>query len=189
MKQMLPMLIAVVIGIFALLLLMVACASDGNGEATLKIGDAAPEFSLSDQNGKTHALRDYRGQYVLLYFYPKDDTPGCTKQACTFRDLLADFTARKVPVFGINADSVESHKTFAAKYNLNFPLLADTDKTTVKAYGVWGVLKVIPVTARWSFLVDPQGKIAKIYPSVSPTDNPGQILKDLDALGVKAEGQ
>ena len=109
--------------------------------AKLKIGDKAPVFGLLDQNGKTHSLAEYKGQWVLLYFYPKDDTPGCAKEACAIRDNFPDFKKLKAVVFGISADSVKSHKKFADKYNLPFTILSDEDKKVVRKYGVWGKKK------------------------------------------------
>jgi peroxiredoxin Q/BCP len=179
MKKVLVTVIAVT-GIVAVAALLTCCRTDGKGEIMLNKGIIAPDFTLTDQNGKEHTLSAYRGQWVLLYFYPKDDTPGCTREACAFRDQYDEFTKRGVQVFGINPDSVESHQAFAEKYNLNFPLLSDTDKKVVKAYGVWGVLGgVVPITARRSFLIDPAGKVAKAYKEVNPGQHPEEILQDI----------
>ncbi len=192
MKTILPMTGAILLGLAALAMLLVACthAADEDKAANPmppKAGDPAPDFALPDQDGMVHALRDLRGQWVVLYFYPKDDTPGCTRQACTMRDRLADFTARRVRVFGINPDSVASHRAFASKHNLTFPLLADGDRTVVRAYGVWGRLGgLVPLTARTTFLITPEGTVAKVYPQASPTDNADEILADLATLGVPA---
>ena len=179
--------IAAVLGMISLVLLMSSCAS-AKAVPALSVGDPAPEFSLSDQDGKTHTLGALRGSWVMVYFYPKDDTPGCTRQACSVRDRFADFARRGVRVYGINPDSVESHKAFAIKYNLNFPLLSDADTSVVKAYGVWGRLGgMIPLTMRSTFLINPEGAIAKIYEHASPDRNADEILSDLDGFGVPAK--
>ena len=165
------------------LVLLNACANGRKAETEIKVGNPAPDFTLIDHTGKEHSLDDYRGQWVLLYFYPKNDTPGCTTEACSFRDNYADFKDRNVAVLGVNPDTVEGHQEFAKKYNLNFPLLADTDRAVVKAYGVWGMLGgTIPITARRSFLIDTDGNIAKLYPDVDPSEHVEEILQDLDSL-------
>ena len=155
--------------------------------AGLQVGQVAPDFSLSDQSGTSHHLAAYRGQWVLLYFYPKDDTPGCTKEACGLRDRFAEFQQLKAVVLGVSIDSVESHKQFADKFKLPFPLLADTQKQVVQAYGVWGPRQFLGKEymgiARTSFLIDPQGKITKIYPKVKPEEHTDEILKDLAQFG------
>ncbi len=147
------------------------------------IGKKAPEFTLQDQDGTPHALKDYRGRYVLLYFYPKDDTPGCTKEACALRDADPDFSKLDAVVLGVSADSVKSHKKFAEKYELKFPLLADEDKSVVNAYGVWGPKKFMgreyEGIFRNSFLINPEGKIAKIYEKVKPEQHAAEVLADL----------
>lgn len=152
----------------------------------LNIGDQAPTFMLPDQYGTSHCLPDYRGQWVLLYFYPKDDTPGCTKEACTIRDAFPAFGGLRAKVFGISADSVSSHKRFADKYKLPFPLLSDEDKLVLQAYGVWGKKKFLGREYmginRMSFLIDPTGKIAKIYENVKPAVHAKEVLADLEAL-------
>lgn len=135
----------------------------------------APKFSLSAQDGQTYSLEQFRGKYTLLYFYPKDDTPGCTKEACTIRDQFAEFGKMGIVVLGVSADSVESHKAFAEKYHLPFLLLADETKETIKAYEADGLL----FTKRVSYLIDPQGMIAKVYPDVDPASHAGQILEDV----------
>lgn len=149
-----------------------------------KIGEPAPDFTLADQNGKEHILSDYKGNKVLLYFYPKDDTPGCTKEACTIRDNFPEFNKLKLKVFGISTDSVKSHSKFAQKYKLPFTLLADEEKKMVKAYGVWGKKKFMGIeytgTSRTSFLIDEQGKILKIYEKVKPATHAEEVLKDLE---------
>ncbi len=153
-------------------------------------GSSAPEFSLPDQDGAMHSLAESRGAWVLLYFYPKDDTPGCTKEACMIRDSFPDFGAIKATVFGVSVDSVESHKKFAEKYGLPFTLLADTRKEAVRAYGVWGKKKMMgreyEGTLRTSFLIDPKGNVAKVYRNVKPEGHAAEVLKDLRAFLAKA---
>jgi len=152
----------------------------------VKIGDTAPDFTLPDQQGKQHKLSDYRGKWVLLYFYPRDDTPGCTKEACSVRDQLPKFDQRKSVVFGMSADSVESHLKFAQKFQLTFPLLADPDKKMIQAYGVWGQKQFMGKSYlginRTSFLIDPKGKIARVYEKVKPEEHVQEVLNDLETL-------
>lgn len=152
----------------------------------LQIGDVAPAFSLKDQHDVTHALADERGKWVLLYFYPKDDTPGCTKEACALRDNFPKFKKLGITVFGVSVDSVKSHGKFADKYELPFTLLADEEKEVVNAYGVWSKKKFMGReymgTMRWSFLINPDGKIAKIYENVKPELHADEILADLQEL-------
>jgi peroxiredoxin Q/BCP len=154
--------------------------------AQLKEGSKAPAFKLPDQSGKEHSLKDYAGKWLLIYFYPKDDTPGCTTEACTIRDNFSDFKKSKIAVLGVSIDAVKSHEKFAKKYNLPFPLLADTDKKMVEAYGVWGKKKFMGReymgTRRMSFLIDPAGKIAKIYEQVKPKEHAGEVLADQKKL-------
>jgi peroxiredoxin Q/BCP len=156
---------------------------------TLKEGKVAPSFSLNDQDGKTHKLSAYKGKWVLLYFYPKDDTPGCTKQACGIRDEFPAFKKLGCVVFGISTDTEKSHKKFEEKYKLPFTLLADSDKKVVEKYGVWAPKKFMGReflgTQRTSFLISPEGKIAKIYENVKPPVHAEAVLADLKALGKK----
>jgi peroxiredoxin Q/BCP len=139
---------------------------------------SAPNFKLLDQDGKEHSLLYHRGSYILIYFYPKDDTPGCTKEACVIRDMYKDFESNGVKVFGISSDSVESHKKFAGKYQLPFTLLSDPKKEVIKKYGADGTL----FTKRISYLVGPNGMIEKVYPEVDPTTHGVEILKDIYTL-------
>jgi len=136
----------------------------------LKVGQTAPEFTLQDQGGTERSLKEYRGAWVLLYFYPKDDTPGCTKEACAIRDDFPDFGALKAQVLGVSTDSVTSHKKFAEKYSLPFTLLADEKREVVGLYGV---------SSRTSFLINPEGVIAKIYENVKPEVHAKEVLQDL----------
>lgn len=156
----------------------------------MKKGMKAPGFSLPDQEGTVHSLADYKGQWVLLYFYPKDDTPGCTKEACMIRDSWPKFKKLSLNVFGVSVDSVKSHGKFVKKYDLPFILLADEDKAIVKKYGVWGKKKFMGReylgTNRMSFLIDPTGKIAKVYENVKPEAHADEVLTDLKILTKKA---
>ena len=148
--------------------------------AALKVGDKAPNFSLQDQNNIIHTLSDYEGQWVVLYFYPKDDTPGCTTQACDFRDAVKRIIASKSVVFGLSLDSVASHKLFAEKYNLPFSLLADEKGEVSKLYD--SLRKLLGYAKRNTFMVDPKGNIAKIYLSVNPKTHSEMVLNDLNSL-------
>lgn len=150
------------------------------------IGEQAPEFTLPDQDGVEHALSSYRGKWVLLYFYPKDDTPGCTIEACTIRDQFKDFQKIGATVLGVSTDSVASHKKFALAYELPFTLLADEHKEVVGQFGVFGEKKFMGRTymgtSRTSFLIDPSGKVAKVYEKVKPELHSAQVLADLAVL-------
>lgn len=143
----------------------------------LNIGDKAPVFSAPDQNGKTRKLSNYKGKWLLLYFYPKDFTLGCTREACEFRDNFSELN-KKVNIVGVSPDSQESHAKFAAKHDLPFTLLADTKRQIISAYGA----KVGIFTRRFSYLINPEGRIAKIYRSVNPRIHAKQILKDLKSF-------
>src|SRR3989304_6554179 len=144
----------------------------------------ASNFSLPDQDGTIHELSDYSGKWVVLYFYPKDDTPGCTKEACSFRDASQEFRDRGVVVLGVSKDSVASHKKFSEKYHLNFPILSDEDKRVIKAYKAWGMKKFMGKEfegiIRTTYLINPEGKIPKIYPKVNPLIHAGEVLKDIE---------
>lgn len=146
----------------------------------------APDFSLQDQDSKTHSLADYQGKWVILYFYPKDDTPGCTTEACSFRDEYDYLQDNGVVVLGVSKDSVKSHKKFAEKYNLHFSLLSDESLETIKAYGAWGERSMygrkFEGIIRSTYLINPAGEIAKEYPKVTPKGHVVQILKDLEEL-------
>ena len=148
--------------------------------AGLQVGDKAPNFTLQDQNNVTHTLSDYEGQWLVLYFYPKDDTPGCTTQACDFRDAVKRIIASKSVVFGLSLDNVRSHKLFAEKYNLPFSLLADETGEVSELYD--SLNKFFKVAKRNTFIVDPKGNIAKIYLSVNPKTHAEMVLNDLNSL-------
>jgi peroxiredoxin Q/BCP len=152
-------------------------------ELKLKEGDVAPKFSVATSGGGKISLADFKGQNVILYFYPKDDTPGCTKEACAFRDNFAEFKKKGAVVLGVSPDSIKSHDKFADKFKLPFTLLSDEDKKIVEAYGVWGektfmgrnYLGVYRVT----FLIGPDGKIKKIWPNVKPDEHVEEVLAAL----------
>ena len=146
------------------------------------VGSAAPDFRLQDQNGEWHELQDYRGGWLAVYFYPKDDTPGCTTEACNFRDNIYAFKAIGASVVGISVDDVESHKEFSTKYKLPFVILADEEGATAKAYGVLRDWKVTKIASRESFLVNPDGIIVKHYEEVDPDNHTQEVLADLEAL-------
>jgi peroxiredoxin Q/BCP len=146
----------------------------------LAVGSKAPAFTTTDQHGKSVSLRDFAGKKVILYFYPKDNTSGCTKEACAFRDQFAQFKQRNVEILGVSIDDVKSHQSFAQKFQLPFTLLADTDKHLVQAYGVWGEKSLYGRkylgTNRVTYLIDEAGTIAAIFPKVKPEKHAEEIL-------------
>jgi peroxiredoxin Q/BCP len=151
------------------------------------VSKQAPDFSLLDQDGKQHSLQDYRGSYLVLYFYPKDDTPGCTTEACEFRDartVIAELG--NAVVIGISKDTVKAHKKFVDKFNLNFTLLSDPEHTTIEAYGAWQEKSMYGRKymgiQRSTFIIDPSGNIIKEYPKVTPKAHAAEIIGDLQAL-------
>ncbi len=152
-------------------------------ELKLKAGDPAPAFTVATNGGGRISLADYLGQNVILYFYPKDDTPGCTKEACSFRDHFAALKAKGAVVLGVSTDPVKSHDKFVEKFKLPFTLLADEDKQIVNAYGVWGEKTFMGRkylgTNRVTFLIDPKGKIKKIWPKVKPEEHVAEVLAEL----------
>ena len=149
----------------------------------LNIGDKAPEFTLEDKDGKTVSLSDFAGKKVVLYFYPKDNTPGCTRQACAFAGLYGEFQKKGVEVIGISRDSAASHSRFAEKHALPFILLSDPELTAIQAYGVWQEKKLYGKTTmgvvRTTFLIDEQGRIQRVMPKVKPDTNAAEILAQL----------
>ena len=151
-----------------------------------KQGTRANDFSLLDQEGKMHSLTSYLGQWVVLYFYPKDDTPGCTVEACQFRDYFPKFTKNKAVVLGVSVDAVKMHAQFVAKYELPFTLLADEEKKVVALYGVWAKKKFMGHEylgiLRTSFLIDPTGTIVKVYENVKPDGHAEEILREIAVL-------
>ena len=150
----------------------------------LKEGTAAPAFTTKDAEGDIVRLKDFRGQKVVLYFYPKDDTPGCTKEACSFRDAFSKFRKRGIQVLGVSPDGEASHKKFAAKYKLPFTLLADTDNAISDTYGVYGQKKFMGRTYmgvnRTTFLIDEKGKIKKVFEKVKPEELASEVLEAFD---------
>ncbi|MEA1990383.1 MAG: peroxiredoxin [Pseudomonadota bacterium] len=151
----------------------------------LKIGDQAPEFKLLNQAGETISLNQYNDKWIVLYFYPKDDTPGCTEEACSFRDNINRLIAQKAVVLGVSLDSQESHAKFAKEYGLPFDLLADESGQVTKQYGALLDLKVVKFAKRHSFIINPQGNIAKIYRSVNPKEHVRDVMKELQMLQSK----
>ena len=156
--------------------------------ADVAVGKPAPDFRLQDQNGEWHELGDYRGQWVTLYFYPKDDTPGCTTEACSFRDSIFAFEDIGCTVLGVSLDDQASHKAFAEKYSLPFSLLADTEGDVAKSYGVFTQYGDMNIAKRETFLVDPQGNVAMHYKRVDPETHSAQVLADLKELGAGDDG-
>jgi peroxiredoxin Q/BCP len=171
--------------LLALLLAIPFGATFADEPAGPEDGQPAPEFRLQDQNGKWHTLHDYHGKWVVLYFYPKDDTPGCTTEVCTFRDDVAKLHRQNAEVLGVSLDDVASHEKFAAKYHVPFPLLSDSTQATAKAYGVLTTHLTFTYARRETFLIDPQGKVARHYKDVDPKANSGQVLADLATLKKK----
>jgi thioredoxin-dependent peroxiredoxin len=150
------------------------------------VGDPAPAFRLQDQNGKWHQLADYQGKWVVLYFYPKDNTPGCTTQACELRDDIFKFRELGAVILGVSVDDVESKKAFAEEHGLPFPVLADADKKVSSAYGVLTkFMGLMELARRDTFIIDPQGKVAKHYVKVDPNGHSQLVLAELKRLGAK----
>jgi peroxiredoxin Q/BCP len=147
------------------------------------VDNPAPEFELADQAGQLHSLEDYRNQWVVLYFYPKDGTPGCTTEACEFRDNIFAFRDLNAQILGVSLDDVDSHQEFAEKHSLPFPLLADTESEASNAYGVKTRMFGMAVAKRHTFIIDPDGNIAKHYDKVKPDEHSAEVLADLKELG------
>ena len=151
--------------------------------AEIKIGSAAPDFSLEGDDGKRHSLKDFRGKKIVLYFYPKDDTSGCTKESCSFRDNLSSIKRKGAVVIGISADGVESHKKFISKYDLNFPLLSDESKSVLEEYGVWQLKSFMGRKymgiVRTTFIIDEKGKVSHIFPKVKVEGHTEEVLNAL----------
>ncbi|MCW5874208.1 MAG: thioredoxin-dependent thiol peroxidase [Anaerolineales bacterium] len=152
----------------------------------LNVGQMAPDFKLPDETGKLHQLSDYRGKTVVLYFYPKDDTPGCTQQACNFRDDYLKYKAAGAVILGVSPDDEQSHEKFKDKFSLPFPLLADADHKVCEQYGVWGEKSMFGNkyfgVIRSTFLIDPEGKLADIYRKVSVPKHSEKVLKAVEEL-------
>jgi len=153
-------------------------------DITLQEGDKAPAFNAPTNGGGKVRLSQFKGQHVVLFFYPKDDTPGCTKEACAFRDNFAAFEKKNVVVLGVSIDPVKSHDKFVNKFDLPFTLVSDEDRKIVEAYGVWGekqfMGRTYDGTHRVTFLIDPKGKIAKIWPKVKPAEHAAEVLASIE---------
>jgi peroxiredoxin Q/BCP len=174
--------------ILLILLSFVIPGYSANAAEQVAVGDAAPEFELSDQDGQLHSLEDYRDQWVVLYFYPKDETPGCTTEACEFRDNIFAFKKINAQILGVSLDDVESHARFAENHGLPFPLLADVEGKASEAYGVKTKMFGMTVAKRQTFLIGPDGTIAKHYEKVTPAEHSQQVLADLKELGATESG-
>ena len=152
----------------------------------LEVGQIAPDFSLHDQDGQVRSLADARGRWVVVYFYPKDDTPGCTKEACAFRDGLPRFDGLNAVVWGVSADDEKAHRKFAEKFGLNFPLLVDPDKGVLEAYGAWVEKSLYGKrymgVQRITYLIDPDGKVARAWPKVKPEEHAEEVAVVLAEL-------
>jgi thioredoxin-dependent peroxiredoxin len=152
----------------------------------LEVGQVAPDFSLHDQEGTPRSLSAARGSWVVVYFYPRDDTPGCTKEACSFRDGLPRFEELNAVVWGVSADDEGAHRKFASKFGLNFPLLVDLDKSMISAYGAWVEKsrygKTYMGVPRITYLIDPAGKVARVWPKVSPEGHAEEVAAALAEL-------
>lgn len=168
--------------IIALFSLLLALAIRAYAAQVVNIGEPAPEFSLVNQHGETVKLSDYQGKWVVLYFYPKNNTPGCTKEACSFRDDISAFEKLHVQVLGLSIDNQTSHANFASKYKLPFPLLADADGKVAEAYGAMTNLYLVKLAKRYTYVIDPTGKVAKVYTNVNPKEHAKQLLEDLKNL-------
>lgn len=168
----------------ALLLQFIRIAQAGEPP---KLGQSAPDFSLPDQDGKYHQLSDYGGKWLVLYFYPKDDTPGCTQEACAFRDNFLQLNALGAEVVGVSLDDSSSHATFSKKYHLPFTLLSDNKSAVAANYGVLLNLGLFKMAKRYTFLINPQGKISKVYDKVETSRHSGEVIKDLKQLLAKPE--
>ncbi len=172
----------IILLIIAIIALVFLLSKQSEAASVPTPGDTAPDFRLVDQNGQIKKLSDFSGQWVVLYFYPKDDTPGCTKEACAFRDDLASLEKLGAKVVGISVDDSDSHAKFAAKYHLPFPLLADEDGKVAESYGALTNLLVVKIAKRYTFLIDPKGKISKVYLSVDTSRHSQEIVDDLKKL-------
>lgn len=170
-----------------ILLSFLSLGGPASASGQFSVGQPAPEFELPDQTGQLHSLEDYRDQWVVLYFYPKDDTPGCTTEACKFRDNIFAFKKINAQILGVSFDDVESHQKFAENHDLPFPLLADTEGQAADAYGVKTRMLGIKVAKRQTFLIRPDGTLAKHYEKVDPDSHSKQVLADLKELGAGSD--
>ena len=170
--------------IIIILLMGILSSTDAS---ELEVGSPAPSFELLDQKNTSHRLKDYQGKWIVLYFYPKDDTPGCTKEACAFRDDVAVLQSLNTQVFGVSVDNTDSHAKFAKKYSLQFPLLADAGGKVAKNYGSLTKIGPLKLAKRHTFIIDPNGKIARIYRKVNPTVHSGEVIDDIKQLQQQTE--
>ncbi len=160
---------------------------NSSNASELEVGSIAPDFELLDQTNSSHNLKDYQGKWIALYFYPKDDTPGCSKEACAFRDNIAVLQSLSVVVFGVSVDNVDSHAKFAKKFSLQFPLLADSGGTIAKQYGSLTSIGPVKFAKRHTFIIDPNGQIAKIYRKVKPESHSDEVIDDIKQLQQQTE--
>lgn len=175
----------ILFGLFAVLALLVSQMA--RASELPKVGEAAPDFDLPDQNGVRHNLKEFAGKWLVLYFYPKDDTPGCTQEACAFRDDMHKLTALGAQVVGISVDDSNSHAEFARKYHLPFPLLADKSTAVAARYGALMDLWLLKFAKRYTFLIDPQGRVAMVYVKVETSRHSTEIIEDLKQLTEKGK--
>jgi peroxiredoxin Q/BCP len=168
--------------ITVLLLAIFGYLNYASASPSLQVGNDAPSFTLNDAQGQTHYLSDYANKYLVLYFYPKDDTPGCTKEACHFRDDISQLDKLGAKVVGISVDDNESHAKFSTKYHLSFPLLSDKNGEVAESYHALTNFHIVKIAKRYTFLIDPSGKIAKIYTDVDTTRHSQQIIEDLKKI-------
>jgi peroxiredoxin Q/BCP len=154
----------------------------GTSIAEINTGQTAPNFNLQDQNGNWHTLDNYKGQWVVLFFYPKDQTPGCTTEACNFRDNIFEFQKLNAQILGVSLDDIESHQAFSEKYSLPYPILADINKECATEYGVLGKFMMMTIAKRQSFLINPEGQIVKHYKKVDPDTHTKEVIIDLKQL-------
>ena len=169
------------------LLLTILISFPASAGETPAVGEPAPGFKLQDQNGEWHDLMDYRGTWLAVYFYPRDQTPGCTTEACNFRDNILAFKAIGAEVVGISVDDVESHKKFSDKYKLPFVILADEGGATSDTYGVLRDYKLVQIASRQSFLINPGGVIVKHYEDVDPDTHTQEVLTDLETMMAESQ--
>ena len=162
------------------ILVFIGLSASVSGEVL--VGETAPDFRLQDQNGEWHTLKNYAGKWVAVYFYPKDDTPGCTKEACAFRDNIFAFDDVGAVILGISLDDVASHAAFAEKYSLPFPILSDADASVAREYGVFKEMGTFKFAQRQSFIVDPTGQVVKHYAKVNAEKHSEEVLADLKVL-------
>ena len=171
----------------SLILMLLLPGAALNASDQPAVGEPAPEFELPDQDGQLHSLEDYRDQWVVLYFYPKDETPGCTTEACEFRDNIFAYRKMGAQILGVSLDDIESHKAFAENHGLPFPLLADTDGSVADAYGVKTKMFGMTVAKRQTFVIDPDGVLVKHYEKVDPASHSAEVLADLETLAAAVD--